>query len=124
LQLVIFPAPHFFPSVPSEDPAPGSLLLIRLGVLTVRLGKLTVVALGLGGLALPFLPVLLSLFISDFSFCSLIGKNKHRPSQASYQSIQNIVTHMNQVVMKQNRGGGDKGAPLLSLVRSGFNSES
>jgi hypothetical protein len=28
------------------------------------------------------------------------------------------------VVMKQNRGGGDKGAPLLSLVRSGFNSES
>lgn len=36
---------------------------------------LTVVALGLGGLAFPLLPVLLPLFVSDFPFCSLTGKN-------------------------------------------------
>lgn len=37
-----------------------------------------VAALGLGCLAFPLLPVLLPLFISNFPFCSLEGKNKQK----------------------------------------------
>lgn len=81
---------HLFPNGPS-----GSHSFSKI---------LTVVALGLGGLAFPLLPVLLPLFISDFSFCSLTGKNKYRQCQVCYQSMHKYCLHINHRDKKQNKG--------------------
>lgn len=75
---IISPTTHFFPPVP--------LRRHGLGRAHPSSATLTVVALGLGGLAFPLLPVLLPLFVSDFPFCSLTGKSKQ--CQLCYQSMQ------------------------------------
>lgn len=81
---------------------------------------LTVVALGLGGLAFPLLPVLLPLFISDFSFCSLTRKNKYRQCQTCYQSTQKYCPHTSHRHMKQNKVSRRVGSPIsMPLSRVG-----
>lgn len=100
---VVSPATHFFPPAPEWAQGSPSLSV-----------TLTIVALGLGGLAFPLLPVLLPLFISDFSFCSLRRENKYRQCQACYQSTHKHCCMQITRTRDKTREGGERAVPFPS----------
>ena len=106
LQFYLQPtASHLFPSGP-RGTHPCSAIL-------------TVVALGLGGLAFPLLPVLLPLFISDLSFCSLMGKNN--TDNARYVIQTQTLCHTQTTDRRQNKGRRWGGSPVaIAPVRAGL----
>lgn len=81
---------HLFAPSPAACWLQPPLSTVSLGVGVG--GRLTVVALGLGGLAFPFLPVLFSFLISDLSFCSLIGKTKRDQARLVLRACQDAHT--------------------------------
>lgn len=103
-QAIVLPATHAFYLFPSR---PG-----RAHPLSKTL---TVVALGLGGLAFPLLPVLLPLFVSDFSFCSLTGKNKYNARHVIRARTNTVHTQIAGITNKTR--GGEWAALFPSLGR-------